>query len=269
MITRRSLLAAAAAAAALPAGRAARAQFAADPSGANDGKDVIWVPTPDTAVVRMLEMAQVGPDDVVVDLGSGDGRIAIAAAKLRGARARGIEYSGEMVAISRNAAEIQGVAGRVTFREADLFETDFSDATVLTLYLLTALNVKLRPKILALRPGTRVVSHMFRMGDWEPDESDRVGASEIHLWIVPARVAGAWRLADGADTFALSLRQRYQRVTGTARHAQGTVPVEAALRGAEVHLAFADASGTRRSYAGRVGGGGLQGDGWRAARAPG
>ena len=253
----------------LAAGRSVHGQFMPDPNGAPDGKDVMWVPTPEAAVARMLEMARVGPGDMVVDLGSGDGRIAIAAAKLRGARARGIEYSSEMVDLSRTRAKAEGVADRVSFREADLFEIDFSDATVLTLYLLTTLNVRLRPRILALKPGTRVVSHMFRMGDWEPDERDRVGASDIFLWIVPARVAGAWRLTQGGETFTVELQQSYQRVTGAARHARGVAAVEAQLRGAEVRLAFDDASGVRRVLAGRTEGERMQGEGWRAVRVPG
>jgi SAM-dependent methyltransferase len=248
------------------AARPAAGQFMPDPSGAMDGKDVMWVPTPDAAVARMLDMAQVGAGDVVVDLGSGDGRIAIAAG-LRGARARGIEYSADLVLRSRDEARRQGVADRVSFREADLFDVDFSDATVVTLYLLTTLNVKLRPRLLALRPGTRVASHMFRMGDWEPDERDRVGGSDVFLWIVPARVAGTWKLADGADAATLDLQQSYQRVTGTVRHARGAAPVDVALRGVDVRVAFDDAAGARRVLRGRVQGERMQGEGWRAVRA--
>jgi SAM-dependent methyltransferase len=268
MVSRRTILAALSAWCAAAA-RPAAGQFIPDQTGAMDGKDVMWVPTPDAAVARMLDMARVGPGDVVVDLGSGDGRIAIAAGK-RGARARGIEYSADLVLTSREQARAQGVADRVTFREADLFEVDFSDATVITLYLLTTLNVKLRPRILALKPGTRVVSHMFRMGDWEPDERDRVGASEVFFWIVPARVAGNWRLTQGADTYMLELQQSHQRVTGGVRFARGGVgPIEFALRGAEVRCAFDDASGRRRALSGRVDGDVMQGEGWRAVRVSG
>jgi SAM-dependent methyltransferase len=267
MPSRRGLLALFAgwcAAAASPAA----GQFLPDQTGAMDGKDVMWVPTPDAAVARMLDMARVGPGDVVVDLGSGDGRIAIAAGK-RGARARGIEYSGDLVLTSRENARREGVADRVTFREADLFEVDFGDATVVTLYLLTTLNVRLRPRILALKPGTRVASHMFRMGDWEPDERDRVGGSDVFLWIVPARVAGAWRFTHGADTFILDLQQSYQRVTGTVRHARGLGALDVALRGADVRVAFDDAAGVRRTLSGRVDGDRMQGEGWRAVRVSG
>ncbi len=268
MVDRRTILAGVAAWCAAAASPAA-GQFIPDQTGAMDGKDVMWVPTPDAAVARMLEMARVGPDDLVVDLGSGDGRIAIAAAKLRGARARGIEYSADLVLASREEARRQGVADRVTFREADLFEADLSDATVVTLYLLTTLNVKLRPKLLALKPGTRIASHMFRMGDWEPDERDRIGASEVFLWIVPARVAGTWRLTHGADAFTLELQQSHQRVTGLVRTPRGAGPVEVQLRGAEVRCAFDDANGARRVLSGRVEGARMQGEGWRAARLPG
>jgi SAM-dependent methyltransferase len=268
MVTRRALLAGLSAWCAAAAAPAA-GQFIPDQTGAVDGKDVMWVPTPDAAVARMLDMARVGPGDVVVDLGSGDGRIAIAAGK-RGARARGIEYSADLVLSSRDEARRQGVADRVTFREADLFEVEFSDATVVTLYLLTTLNLKLRPKILALKPGTRVASHMFRMGDWEPDERDRVAGSDVFLWIVPARVAGTWRLTHGADVFTLELQQSHQRVTGGVRHARGSaVPVDVQLRGAELRFSFEDATGVRRVYAGRVDGDRMQGEGWRAVRASG
>ena len=266
MFSRRALLAGIAAwAACAPA----RAQFVPDPSGSLEGKDVMWVPTPDAAVARLLEMARVGRTDYVIDLGSGDGRIAIGAAKLRGARALGIEYNPELVQLSREAAKREGVADRVSFREADLFEMDLSQATVITLYLLTSLNVKLRPRLLALKPGTRVASHMFRMGDWEPDEKDRVAGSDVFLWIVPARVAGVWRLTQGRETWTIELQQQYQRVAGSARHARGASAVDVQLRGADIRCAFDDASGARRALTGRVDGDRMQGDGWSAIRAAG
>jgi SAM-dependent methyltransferase len=233
------------------------------------GKDVAWVPTPDAAADRMLSMAQVGPRDLVVDLGSGDGKIAIMAARRFGARAVGVEYDPAMLEVSREAARREGVADRVRFAQGDLFEYDFREATVVTLYLLTTINVKLRPRILAMRPGTRVASHMFRMGDWEPDERDRVAGSDVFLWIVPARVAGAWRLTHGADTFTLDLQQSYQRVTGTVRHARGLGALDVTLRGADVRVAFDDAAGVRRTMSGRVDGERMQGEGWRAVRVSG
>ena len=266
MFSRRALLAGLAAwAACAPA----RAQFVPDPHGTVEGKDVMWVPTPDAAVARLLDMARVGASDYLIDLGSGDGRIAIAAAKARGARAVGIEYNPELVLLSRDAAKREGVADRVTFREADLFEVDLSQATVITLYLLTTLNVKLRPRLLVLKPGTRVASHMFRMGDWEPDGKDRVAGSDLFLWIVPARVAGTWRLTRGRETWTLELQQQYQRVAGSLRHARGASAVAAQLRGADIRLAFDDASGARLALAGRVDGDRVEGEGWRAVRVAG
>ena len=234
-----------------------------------DGKDVIWVPTPDTAVDRMLILARVTPADLVVDLGSGDGKIVIAAAKRFGARARGIEYSPDLVETSRRNARIDGVADRARFVQGDMFEADFRDATVVTLYLLTSLNLKLRPKLLDMRPGTRVVSHVFRMGDWEPDETTKTGASELYLWVVPAKVAGQWRIdvRDGA-AFELALEQRYQRVAVRALAGDAPVRVRSArVAGSELRLAFADAGG-ERMLAGRVDGDRIEGaeGGWRAVR---
>ncbi len=233
-----------------------------------DGKDVIWVPTPDGAVDRMLTLARVGPGDVVVDLGSGDGKIVIAAARRYGARGLGIEYSPDLVAASRRDARIGGVADRVRFVQADLFEADFREATVVTLYLLTSLNLKLRPKLLDMRPGTRVVSHVFRMGDWEPDATATTGSSEIYLWVVPARVAGRWQVnvRDG-PAFELALDQRHQRITG--KTLPGGAPLQSArLAGDEIRIGLADPGGSPRALVGRVAGDRIEGaeGGWRAVR---
>ncbi|HYF19615.1 MAG TPA: class I SAM-dependent methyltransferase, partial [Ramlibacter sp.] len=159
------------------------------PSVGQAGKDVIWVPTPDAVVDRMLELAQVRAGERVVDLGSGDGKIAIAAAK-RGAIARGIEYNPDMVQLSRRNARAAGV--NVDFQQGDIFVSNFTDADVITLYLLPSLNEKLRPILLNMKPGTRVTSHQFTMGDWKPDRTDDVSGRDAHLWIVPAKVAGKW-----------------------------------------------------------------------------
>jgi SAM-dependent methyltransferase len=234
-----------------------------------EGKDVIWVPTPDGAVDRMLLIARVAPGDLVVDLGSGDGKIVIAAAKRFGARGRGIEFSPDLVAASRRNARIDGVADRARFVQGDLFEADFRDATVVTLYLLTSINLKLRPKLLDMRPGTRVVSHVFRMGDWEPDETAKVGASEIYLWVVPAKVAGRWQVSvrDG-PRFELALDQRYQRVTGKVSPGGPPLRVRSAhLTGGAIHLALAGTGG-ERTLAGRVDGDRIEGadGGWNAVR---
>jgi hypothetical protein len=159
------------------------------PSVGQEGKDVIWVPTPQSLVDRMLTMAGVKPTDYVIDLGSGDGRTVITAAKKFGAPALGIEYNPDMVELAKRAAEKEGVAGKAQFVKADIFQTDFSKATVLTMYLLPSLNVKLRPTILNLKPGTRIVSHAFTMDDWQPDQVDSSEGRTAYMWIVPAKVA--------------------------------------------------------------------------------
>ena len=151
-------------------------------------RDVPFVPTPEKVVERMLEVAKVGPNDVVYDLGSGDGRIVIAAAKKHGARGVGIDIDPERVQEARENARRAGVANRVEFRQGDLFEADIRDATVVTIYLLSGINMKLRPKLIAeLKPGTRVVSHAFDMGDWKPDGSAKVGTSTVYYWVIPER----------------------------------------------------------------------------------
>src|SRR3990167_8153087 len=180
------------------------------------GKDVIWVPTPPELVEKMLRMARITPEDFVIDLGSGDGRIAIAAAKKFGARSMGVEYNPDMVALSNREAQRQGVADKVKFVKADIFETDFSQATIITMYLLPDLNLKLQPKILDQKPGTRVVSHQFNMGEWQPDETANIDNRLAHLWIVPAKAGGTWslRIDGSARERPLSLRQSFQMLTG-------------------------------------------------------
>src|SRR4029079_390074 len=160
------------------------------------GKNVMWIPTPDAMVTRMLEAAKTTRFDTVYDLGAGEGRIPIAAAKQFGARAVVIEYDGKLAALAKRNAERAGVADKVRIIEGDIFKEDFSKATVVTLYLLPDLNYQLRPQLLSMTPGTRVVSHMWDMGEWEPDEAFVVEGSEAFLWIVPARVAGRWSLRD-------------------------------------------------------------------------
>jgi len=190
-----------------------------EPEVHQEGKDVVWVPTAQALVDLMLDMAKVTPKDYVIDLGSGDGRTVISAAK-RGARALGIEYNPDMVALSRRNAVKEGVADRARFEKADLFETDFSRATVVTMFLLPTINAKLRPKILALKPGTRIVSNTFDMGEWMPDRTENIDQGErctdwctALLWIVPARVEGSWKLPRGQ----LDLSQSFQMVTGTLK----------------------------------------------------
>ncbi|MFN7085597.1 MAG: SAM-dependent methyltransferase [Burkholderiales bacterium] len=186
------------------------------PHVGQEGKDVIWVPTPQALVERMLQMAKVTPADYVVDLGSGDGRTVITAAKKFGVRALGIEYNPDMVELSKRNAEKEGVAGRTEFMKADIFTTDFSKATVITMYLLPQLNLKLRPTLLNMKPGTRVVSHAFSMDDWQPDQIESVEGRTAYLWIVPARVEGTWQWSDGRK-YEITLRQHFQMVEGLAK----------------------------------------------------
>ncbi len=205
-----------------------------EPTPFQEGKDVVWVPTPQALVDKMLDMAGVAKDDVVMDLGSGDGRTVITAAR-RGARALGIEYNPDMVELSKRNAQKEGVAGKAAFEKADLFETNFSQATVITMFLLPEINLKLRPKLLALRPGTRIVSNTFTMEDWAADETVALtpaqGCSGSYctalLWIVPAQVTGVYRHALGS----LHLIQRYQVLTGTLIVENTAHIVEGRVRG--------------------------------------
>jgi SAM-dependent methyltransferase len=207
-----------------------------EPSVGQEGKDVIWVPTPDELVQAMLDLAKVTPQDTLMDLGSGDGRIVIAAAK-RGARATGIEYNPDMVELSKRNAEKAGVSGKATFVNADLFTTDLSHATVITMYLLPSLNLKLRPTILNLKPGTRVVSHAFTMGEWHCDKSIVKEGRTAYLWIVPAKAGGVWTWRSGDGTAELKLSQTFQMIEGTLKlHAQETAVKNAKLDGS--HISF-------------------------------
>ena len=209
------------------------------PSVGQAGKDVVWVPTPQALVDKMLDMARVTPNDYVIDLGSGDGRTVITAAK-RGARALGMEYNPQMVALAQASAEQEGVAGRARFVKQDLFEADLSQATVITMFLLPDINLKLRPKILGLKPGTRVVSNTFTMGDWTADETatlDRDAGCNTSwctalLWIVPAQVGGTHQVPQGK----LSLKQTYQMLSGALQSEGKTLPVEGKVLGNEVIL---------------------------------
>jgi len=209
-----------------------------EPVPGQPGKDVVWVPMPDSQVERILDLAKVTAADVLVDLGSGDGRTVIAAAR-RGARAHGVEFNPDLVRLSRERAREAGVSDRATFTEGDLFKADLSRATVVTLFLLDELNVRLRPTLLGLKPGTRVAANTFKMGDWEPDA--QTGAPGcyawcfLYLWIVPARVEGTWRTPQGE----LSLAQRYQHVSGTLGAGPLAVPVEGRLSGDRIVLTAA------------------------------
>jgi precorrin-6B methylase 2 len=238
-----------------------------EPQVGQPGKDVVWVPTSQALVDKMLDLAKVTANDTVYDLGSGDGRTVITAAK-RGARAFGIEYNTDMVELSKKNAAAAGVKeDRATFMRADLFETDFSKATVITMFLLPDINLKLRPKILDMRPGTRIVSNTFTMGEWEPDVMETVTegcttwCTALH-WIVPAKVDGAWKMTPGGD---LALTQTFQKLSGTMRNGANTVPItEGKMRGDEITF---KAGGT--TYTGRVSGNSIKGttpNGWSATK---
>ncbi|HXF54327.1 MAG TPA: methyltransferase domain-containing protein [Hyphomicrobiaceae bacterium] len=232
--------------------------------------DVPYVPTPQEVVDRMLEMAQVGPNDYLVDLGSGDGRIPITAAKRFGTRGFGVDLNPVRVKEAIANAKEAGVSDKVRFVEGDLFKTDFSQATVLTLYLLPTVNLRLRPVILdTLKPGTRVVSHAFNMGEWKPDRSDVVENKDIYLWIVPAKVAGTWRVSDmqgGGRTFALQLNQEFQELSGSAAIGGKNLPVHnGRLEGERIFFEVA-VDGQSRRYEGRVSNGRMEGEGWKASK---
>lgn len=201
------------------------------PSSGAPGKDVMWVATIDEVVSAMLRAANVTSRDRVVDLGSGDGKIPIAAAKQFGAQARGIEYNPQLVQLAECHARVERVADKVSFQQGDIFSTDFSDATVVMLYLSPAINVKLRPTLLGMRPGTRIVSNTFDMADWKPDRQvqSAVGNTRAFLWIVPSRIEGEWKFAQagGEESFILKLRQSFQRLE--ASPASGSPPTRSHL----------------------------------------
>lgn len=208
------------------------------------GKDVMWLPTGDDLVTQMLTAARVGPDDEVVDLGAGDGKIPIAAARQFGARAWGIEYNKDLAELAQRNAQRAGVANRVRIVHGDIFKEDFSKASVVTLYLLEELNLQLRPTILAMRPGTRVVSNTFSMGDWEPDQVIRVGTNTAYLWTVPAAVAGQWTVQGLDGPALLQLTQHHQRVAGNLVWGAQTQPLLGArIDGADLHFSFVSADG--------------------------
>jgi len=237
--------------------------------------DVPYVPTPEAVVSRMLEMADVQPTDFVIDLGSGDGRIAIAAVRERGAKgAMGVDIDPERIAEARTNAERAGVADKVEFRQQDLFKTDFSRASVLTMYLLPEVNMRLRPRILEeLPPGTRVVSHAFTMQDWEPDATGSVDSRSVYLWVVPAKVAGAWKIASPDGDFAVQFDQQFQKLTGTAESQGRRVALrDASLRGETIRFTVGEGD-QARTYVGKVNGDGISGypadsggRAWQAAR---
>jgi hypothetical protein len=225
-----------------------------EPQVGQEGKDVVWVPTPQALVDKMLDMAKVTPKDYVIDLGSGDGRTVITAAK-RGARALGIEYNPDMVELSKRNAAKEGVADKAQFTKADLFESDFSKAQVITMFLLPSINLKLRPNILDLKPGTRIVSNSFDMGDWTPDQTEKVeGCTNwctAYLWIVPAKVEGTWKVPQGE----LILKQNFQMVSGTLKSGNNNAQIaNGKLNGDQISFTAGGAQ-----YTGRVNGNAIEG----------
>jgi hypothetical protein len=226
-----------------------------EPKVGQAGKDVVWVPTPQALVDKMLDIAKVTPSDYLIDLGSGDGRTVITAAK-RGLRAQGIEYNSDMVELSKRHAAEEGVSDKATFAKADLYGSDFSKATVITMFLLPEINLKLRPRILNLKPGTRIVSNSFTMGEWTADETATVGGDDCYtwctafLWIVPAKVEGTWKLPDGE----LTLKQTFQTISGRLKSAGAAAPVTGKLRGDQIVF-----SGGGSEYTGRVAGNSIEG----------
>ena len=238
-----------------------------EPQVGQPGKDVVWVPTSQALVDKMLDLAKLGPNDIHYDLGSGDGRTVITAAK-RGARAFGIEYNPDMVELSKKNAAAAGVKeDRATFVKADLFETDFSKATVITMFLLPDINLRLRPKILDMRPGTRIVSNTFTMGEWEADVTETVTEGcttwcTALFWLVPAKVEGAWKMSQGGE---LALTQTFQKLSGTLRNGANTTPItDAKMSGEEITFKAGNTT-----YTGRVSGNTIKGtspNGWSATK---
>ena len=225
------------------------------PQMGQKGKDVVWIPSPESMVEKMLDMTRVTPRDFVVDLGSGDGRNVIAAAK-RGARALGVEYNPDLVELSKRNAAAAGVSEKATFVQGDMFEADISQASVLVLFLIPDNLTRLAPKFLRMKPGTRIVSNTYEIGGgWEPDESEQIALCAswcgAHLYIVPARAAGAWRAADGD----LVLNQEFQYVWGTYEQNGISLPVEEGrLRGDEISFTV-----NRVEYAARLKGDAMEG----------
>jgi protein-L-isoaspartate O-methyltransferase len=219
-------------------------------------KDSVWVPTPERVIRRMLQMADTTKDDLVIDLGSGDGRIPLHAGKHFGARAIGVELEGNLVQFSRAAAKAQGVSHLVQFLQQDLYEADLSKATVIALYISPGVMERLKPRLLALAPGTRVVSHHFTLGDWEPDETIKVEGRSAHLWVVPAPVEGEWTVRlTGAGDFRLRIRRHYQMLeTVGERSGKALLVIGPRLRGTEIRFTTFDPDGSSRHFTGRIDG---------------
>ena len=245
--------------------------------------DVPYVPTAQDVVDAMLKIAEVGPRDFLIDLGSGDGRIVVTAAAKFGAQGFGVDLNPRRIAEAVENAKVAGVSDRAQFFQRNLFETDFSQATVVTMYLLPDVNLALRPKVLDMKPGTRIVSHDFDMADWKPDHSVTMRSAitgyndRIYFWVVPANVAGQWRWSERGESPTLAIEQNFQMIKPSLSGAKGWQAAEATLKGDQILIAAKDASGRSRIYSGRVMGDAITGtvkgpDGespWQAARAQG
>ncbi len=237
------------------------------PTRGQQGKDVIWIATPDRIVERMLQLGRVRAGEDLVDLGSGDGKIVIAAVRLDGARALGIEYNPDMVGFARREAERAGVSDRASFRQGDIFATDFSHATVVTMYLLPRLNLRLRETLFRMKPGTRIVSHAWSMGNWQPDETSWVGATPAYLWVIPANAGGEWqfRFRQGPEQteteMPLRMSQTYQRLSGARAELDGLANTVRDLRldGDRLRFAITDTAGVLREFDGRIDGAVIRG----------
>jgi SAM-dependent methyltransferase len=239
----------------------------ADFTKARPRLDAPYVVTDNDVVNAMLELAQVRPDERVVDLGSGDGRILIAAARSLGARGLGVDIDPARIRESTANARAAGVSHRVIFRREDLFQTPLGDADVLTLYLSNDINFRLRPRILAqMRPGARVVSHDFNMGDWRADQTQRIGTATVYLWIVPARIDGRWAMDVGGQRATLIINQRYQQFTGAVTVNDLSSRIEQGRISASNIRFIVRINGLRRVFEGRVEGNRIVGANWRATR---
>ena len=224
-------------------------------------KNSVWVPTPERMIRRLLQIADTTREDLVMDLGSGDGRLPIYAARHFGTRAIGVELEANLVRLSLEAARAQGVTHLVQFVRQDLFETDLSRADVITLYLSPGAMTLLKPRLMALKPGVRVVSHQFTLEDWEADETIRVEGRTGYLWVVPAPVRGSWRLSIAGDELRLRIEQKFQELSTKASRAGRPVNVVGArLRGSELSFTSFDRDGNSRHYRGRVDGARMQGE---------
>jgi SAM-dependent methyltransferase len=216
-------------------------------------RDSVWVPTPERMIRRMLQLADTTPEDVVLDLGSGDGRIPIYAARHFGARGIGVELEKNLVELSQGTAAAQGVSQRVRFVQGDLFEADLSVASVIALYISPSVMERLKPRLLGLRPGTRIVSHHFRLGDWEPDEMVQVEGRTGYLWVVPASIAGQWNVSIPNGDFSLRIEQGYQVLaTSGERDGKPLHVIGARLRGTQLRFTSFDRDGATRHFEGRV-----------------